>query len=347
MTRGLRSLLFALGAASAGCARGAERAPSSVFVSDEEGGSVVVIDVDDKQVKTRIPVGKRPRGLKMSHDCKWLYVALSGSPRATPGVDPATLPAPDRAADGIGVVDLRTNKLVRTLQSGQDPESFDLSADDKTLYVSNEDTAELTVLELPSGDVRARIPVGGEPEGVTLRPDGKAVYVTSERDNQLTVIDTNTFGTIGRVSTGIRPRAVVFTRDGRIGFVTNETEGTITVFDASRNTPLSTITVTQNSPTPSGPRPMGAALSRDDQWLYVTTGRGGSVAVIDVAAKKQVRSIDGVGNRPWGIALSRDGMRVYTANGTSNDFSVVNIATGNVDKRIHLGGLPWGVTAAR
>lgn len=329
------------------CSRSTRRAPSAVYVSDEEGGSVVAIDVDEKQVKTRIPVGKRPRGLKMSHDYKWLYVALSGSPRAAPSADPATLPPPDRTADGIGVVDLETNKLVRVLQTGQDPESFDVSSDDKRLYVSNEETAEMTVLELPSGDVRAKVPVGGEPEGVTLRPDGKAVYVTSERDNQLTVIDTNSLGDVGRVSTGIRPRAVVFTSDGRLGFVTNEGEGSVTVFDPVRNAPLSTIVVTQNSPTPTGPRPMGAALSRDDKWLYVTTGRGGSVAVIDVAAKKQVRSIDGVGNRPWGIALSRDGTRVYTANGTSNDFSIVNVATGNVEKRIQLGGLPWGIAAVR
>jgi YVTN family beta-propeller protein len=339
--------LVLLGLATIGCSRSARRAPSAVYVSDEEGGSVVVIDVDEKQVKTKIPVGKRPRGLKMSHDYKWLYVALSGSPRAAPGVDPATLPASDRAADGIGVVDLATNRLVRTLQSGQDPESFDLSRDDTTLYVSNEETAEMTVLELPSGDTRARVPVGSEPEGVTLRPDGKAVYVTSERDNQLTIIDTNTLGTLGRMSTGIRPRTVVFTSDGHVGFVTNEGEGSVTVFDAERNAPLATIVVTQNSPTPAGPRPMGAVLSRDDKWLYVTTGRGGSVAVIDVVAKKQIRSIDGVGNRPWGIALSRDGMRVYTANGTSNDFSIVNVATGNVDKRIQLGGLPWGIAAAR
>jgi YVTN family beta-propeller protein len=342
----LRSTGFLLIAAMAtGCSRSAERSPSrsAAYVSDEESGNVVVFDTNTNEVTARIPVGKRPRGLKVSRDGKWLYVALSGSPRAGPGVDPSKLGPPDRNADGIGVVDLATKKLVRTLKCGIDPESFDLSTDGKTLYVSNEVTAEMTVLDPSSGDVRARVPVGGEPEGVTIRPDGKAVYVTSEQDNQVTVIDTNTLTTIGRVSTGIRPRAVVFTSDGGLGFVTNEGEGTVTVFDAARNTPVSTITITQNSPTPSGPRPMGAVLARDGKQLYVTTGRGGSVAVIDVGTRSQVRSIDGAGNRPWGIALSRDGMHLYTANGTSNDVSFVNISTGNVDKRIQIGGLPWGV----
>ena len=63
-------------------------------------------------------MGKRPRGVKLSHDGKLLYVALSGSPRAAPGVDESKLPPPDRAADGVGVVDLATRKLIRTYASG-------------------------------------------------------------------------------------------------------------------------------------------------------------------------------------------------------------------------------------
>jgi YVTN family beta-propeller protein len=87
---------------------------------------------------------------------------------------------------------------------------------------------------------------------------------------------------------------------------------------------------------------MGAVLSLDGKTLYVTCGRGGSIAVIDVASKTQVRSIDGVGERPWGIALSPDGARLYTANGTSHDLAIVDPASGNVEKRVAIGGLPWG-----
>ena len=81
----------------------------------------------------RIPVGKRPRGLRLSHDRKVLYVALSGSPRGGPGIDESKLPPPDRTADGIGVIDLATQKLVRTLPGGADPEAFDVTPDGKTL----------------------------------------------------------------------------------------------------------------------------------------------------------------------------------------------------------------------
>ena len=35
--------------------------------------------------------------------------------------------------------------------------------------------------------------------------------------------------------------------------------------------------------------------------------------------------------------------RLYTANGTSHDVSIVDPATGNVDRRVAVGGLPWGL----
>ena len=70
------------------------------------------------------------------------------------------------------------------------------------------------------------------------------------------------------------------------------------------------------------------------------------MALIDVATRKQVRSIDGVGDRPWGIGLSLDGTRLYTANGTSSDLSFVDVASGNVVKRVHIGHSPWGLVVA-
>jgi YVTN family beta-propeller protein len=336
-----------VGVALAGCAH-APKAPSApvVYVTDEEGGFVVAVDPVRAEVIARIVVGKRPRGAKVSRDGARLFVALSGSPRGGPGIDEAHLPPPDRAADGIGVVDLATRKLVGTFPSGQDPETFDVSPDGKTLFVSNEETAEMTALDASSGAIRGKASVGREPEGVTVRPDGKVVFVTSEQDGEVTAVDAGSLVVLARVPTGHRPRSVVFARDGVTAFATNELDGTLTAFDAMTFKPEGTIPLHLDSPMPTGPRPMGAVLSSDGKELYVTCGRGGSVAVVDVATRTQVRSIDGVGDRPWGIALSADGSRLYTANGTSHDLSIVNLATGNVDKRVFIGGLPWGAAVS-
>src|SRR6188508_2233224 len=91
---------------------------SQVYVSDETGGVIAVIDPDRREVIRKIEVGKRPRGSRVSPDGTKLYVALSGSPIGGPGVDESKLPPADRAADGIGVIDLASGAVVRKYQSG-------------------------------------------------------------------------------------------------------------------------------------------------------------------------------------------------------------------------------------
>ena len=108
-----------------------------VMVTNERTGTLSVIDGATSQVIATVPLGKRPRGLKTSPDGKLLYVALSGSPIAGPGVDEKTLPPADKGADGIGVVDLATLKLVRVLRGVSDPEQLAVSADGKRLFVAS------------------------------------------------------------------------------------------------------------------------------------------------------------------------------------------------------------------
>jgi YVTN family beta-propeller protein len=81
-----------------------------------------------------------------------------------------------------------------------------------------------------------------------------------------------------------------------------------------------------------GARPMSLALSPDDKLLFVSTGRGDTIAVIDVAKHAVTRLID-VGARPWSIAASADGKRVFSADGTSNDLSIVDVVSGQVERR--------------
>ena len=83
-------------------------------------------------------------------------MALSGSPSAPPGVDESTLPPPDRSADGIGVVDVAQNKLLRKIDAGSDPEEFALRRDGRLLYVSNEDAACVSFVDLLKGQVLKR-----------------------------------------------------------------------------------------------------------------------------------------------------------------------------------------------
>src|SRR4051794_11422871 len=154
--------------------------PYYVYVSNETSGDLSIIDPIKMEAVATIPLGKRPRGIHASPDRKTIYVALSGSPIGGPGVDESKLPPPDKTADGIGVFDVAQRKVLRVIQSGSDPENFDLSKDGSQIFVSNEDDSKVSVVDVVNGKVVQSFPVGEEPEGVKASPDGKFVYVTSE-----------------------------------------------------------------------------------------------------------------------------------------------------------------------
>jgi PQQ-dependent catabolism-associated beta-propeller protein len=310
------------------------------YVTNEDGESVSVLDTDKAEVVATVNVGKRPRGMKLSRDGKQLYIAVSGLPKCPPSVpdEECAKLKRDLTADGIAVIDTATLKLSNLLKSGSDPEQFDLSHDGKRLFVANEDSGTLTVVNALTGAVEQSVPVGKEPEGVRVTPDGRWIVVTSEEGNAIYVVDARTLKVEKSVAVGKRPRDVTFTPDGKTAYISGEFDSslyTTTIPDAASATQLLQLR--------KEARPMGIILDAPRKRLFLSTGRGGTVAVISLeGAPKLVAEIQ-VGARPWGIALSHDGKRLYSANGPSNDVTVIDTTTLQVIKKIAVGKSPWGV----
>jgi YVTN family beta-propeller protein len=345
----LLTTLAALFAAplTSSCTRGPADVPPKaprayeIFVTNEMSGDLSIVDSKSAREVARIALGKRPRGLQASPDGELLYVALSGSPIAGPGVDESTLPPADKSADGIGVFDVRARKLVRIIRgdSISDPEQLSLSPDGATMFIASEDTGTAVVVDVATGAELAKLPVGGEPEGVATHPSGDVVYMTSEEENTIAVIDARTRTVVTQIAVGVRPRAIVFSPEGTRAYVSCELEPSIAVIDARQHRLLQSIDVGED-PT----RPMGVAVTRDGRVLYVATGRGTRLLAIDTKTLAITGSVE-VGQRPWGIALSPDDKRIYTANGPSNDVAIVDAKTLQVVARVAVGERPWGVVA--
>ena len=314
-----------------------------IYVTNEISGDLSVIDSETLSVIANIPLGKRPRGIHASPDHKWIYVALSGSPPAGPGVDEDSLPPPDKSADGIGVFDVAQNKLARVIKGGSDPENFDVSLDGKTLYISNEDVSGVSFLDLEAGQITHTVKIGDEPEGVKVTPDGTMVYATSEEDGTVSAIETATAKKVATIKVGRRPRNIAFLPDGSRAYVNAENDGTVVLVDTAKKKLIKSIQLGKAGEV----KPMMVLLSQDAGQLFVSTGRGHKVFVVDTATN-EVKSSFEVGQRPWGIALSPDGKTLFTANGPSNDVSAVDLATRTLTKKIPCTGGPWGViTLAR
>src|SRR5688572_24296906 len=314
-----------------------------IYVTNERSDNLTVIDSTTHEVVATIPLGKRPRGIHASPDGKTIYVALSGSPIAPPGVDEDSLPPADKKADGIGVVDVAQGKLIRVIPGGSDPEEFSLSLDGLLLYSSNEDVGETSIIDVAAGKVLQSLKVGeedSEPEGVETSPNGKFVYITTENEGAVAVIDTDTRKVIANVKVGARPRDVAFLPDSSKAYVTCENAGTLAIMDAVKHVKIGEIQIGNSAP-PDNIKPMSVVLSADAKTAYVSTGRGQKVFIIDTTTNKVTGSVE-AGQRPWGIALSPDGKYLYTANGPSNDVSVIDLQT-RTARKVAAGMSPWGV----
>lgn len=348
------AMLTAISVFPAASARAAES--FQVWVSNERSGDVTVIDGATFKAIGTFPVGKRPRGIHASPDGKTVYIALSGTPiEGPPELDAKGNPvfkrdkakdddddevASDKSADGVGVIDVATRKIIKRLNVGSDPEEFDVNPDGKQLFVSNEDVKTASLIDIASGKVAHMAPLSQEPEGVAVTPDGKRLYVTCETGGDVFVIDIATFKVVGQVKVGQRPRSVAFIQGGKLAIVPSESAGQLYAIDTAK------IEVVQTIALPKGARPMRLRVSPDGTRLYASTGRAGTVAVLDTANFAVLDDIK-VGQRPWGIVLSPDGKYLFSANGPSDDVSVVDLTTDKEVTRIKAGDSPWGVAIVK
>ena len=313
------------------------------YVSNEDGQSVSVLDLAKVANIATIEVGKRPRGMKLSRDGSRLFVAVSGLPKCPPTVPDEECAKRERdlKADGIAIVDTASRKVMKVLAAGSDPEQFAMSDDGKRLYVANEDVGLMSVVDVDAGKVIARVKVGLEPEGVGVSPDGRWVLVTNESDSSVSVVNTKTLEVEQHVPVGKRPRDMAFSADGTAAYVSGELDASLYRMAVPAGQPVQRVLQLREAA-----KPMAVVLDPPRNRLYLSTGRGGTVAVVDTkdAPKtyKLIKEIE-VGARPWGIALSADGRFLYTANGPSNDVTVVDTTTLTTVKRIPVGKSPWGV----
>jgi len=242
-------------AAAALLAGACSRAPR-VFVTNERGGSVTVIDQRANRVVGSIPVGSRPRGVAWSHGN--LFVALTNQNTTRPGAVAAVAEIPGGRARA---------RDIRRFAGGTDPEGLAVSPDGKTVYVANEDAGAASIVDAASGRVLQELAVGIEPEGVAVSPDGRWVYVTAETSGTVTVIDAQTRAVAATVLVGQRPRSATFSPDGRHAYVTAELGGNVTLIDVPSHSVVRTVPLAQPA------RPCGVAVAPDGGTVYVATGR--------------------------------------------------------------------------
>jgi PQQ-dependent catabolism-associated beta-propeller protein len=314
-------ILLATGAAALLLA-GAARAQGTAYVSSEKDDALTMIDLATLTVKGTIPTCKRGRHLQLTNDRK-LMLACTES-----GV-----------AD---LIDPATNKSVRRVPLGDDPEAFDLSPDGKTIYVSAEDDGEAVFIDFETGKKKLAVKIGAEPEGVKVSADGKVLYVTSEVASLVHAIDTATGKVIKNIKVDKRPRRMAITPDGKELWVSCELGSSISIVSTADHSVIATLKFQVKGARAQDITPVGLQMTRDGKRAFVALGRANHVAFVDVAARK-VTDLVLVGKRAWNVTLDKAEKRLFVVNGLSDDLTVVDVAGAKALKSIPVGRVPYGV----
>jgi YVTN family beta-propeller protein len=332
--------VFVLVAASVTAPLAAHAKPL-LLVSAEAGGDIVLIDPAKPEQLERVKVGLRPRGLKLSRDGKSLLVAVAGPAKGSAAKPGAAEPAP-----GLAIVDLPGRKVTKHIATAPGPFAVDLTPDGRTAYVSNSDTNEVFAVDVGAGTVKKKTPLGAGPQAIAVAPGGKTVYIANHGSDEVTAVDAKAVTVSGRIDAGSRPQTVLLAPGGDKIFVIDEGLPTVTVVDAKKNTFKEQFVITGLPKTPA-PALQSAVLAPNGKLIYITTGAGRSVLIVDPAKKTLVGTIDAVGAFPRGIAISPDGKKLYTANGPSNDVSIIDVASKKVEAHVAVPGAPWAIVVAR
>jgi YVTN family beta-propeller protein len=182
------------------------------------------------------------------------------------------------------------------------PSSAPVAFTGPRLYVSNETSGDVTVIDVGTSNVIDTIAVGKRPRGIQRAPDGSTVYVAlsgsvpngpAEREkgdkgdkkeaddrsaDAIGVIDTRMDKLVCRLPSGIDPEQLAVSLDGASLFISSEDAAEMSIVDIAKKKIDSSYKV--------GEEPEGVGVSPDGKWVYVTCEATNEIHVFDLKAKK-------------------------------------------------------------
>ncbi len=232
--------------------------------------------------------------------------------------------------DTVLAIDTESRSLVGAAAVGRRPRGIAVTPDGARLFVANEDSGDVSVVETLelSESMRIRLPDGAEPYDVAITPDGAEAWVSGhEASGSVHILDTASLSVVESVRVGRRPVQVALSPDGTLAYLTNEEDNRLSIVDVWTRTVLRSLTV---------PSPHGVAFDPVGSRVYVTSHSSpGTVRMIDVGTDT-VLAIWDVGEKPEYLALDALATRLFVTNRLSNFLSVINLLDGQVEREIEV-----------
>ncbi len=275
-----------------------------------------------------------------------VYTATKCAAQSTPA---RTLLALSKSDHVLAIIDPVSLKIIARVPVGSDPHEVIASADGKTAYVTiygGGSLHELNVIDLvgqkalPTLDTR---PLMG-PHGITF-VDGK-VWFTAEGTKTVGRYDPVTGKFDWVMGTGQdRTHMIYVVPGGKKVYTTNVSSGTVSIL-------VDTLIKPNPGPNGFGPPPHrdwmqtvipvsrgseGFDVSPDGKELWTAASDDGTIAIIDLDAKKLSTTIDAKAIGANRLKFTPDGKRVLVTSLRSGDLFVYDATTHQLVKKLNTG----------
>ncbi len=232
---------------------------------------------------------------------------------------PARVYVPNSTAGTVDVIDPATFRVIDHYRVGYIPHHIAPAWDMSALFVDNEGSSSLTVLDIHTGRPSGQISIPF-PYNLYFTPDGTKAVDVVERLQRVEFRDwRNGWGLLKSVAIPW-PGAdhLDFSADGSYFMISTEYSGVVARVDA--------VNMKLDGYVRVGGLPIDIKVSPDGKLFYVTNQGRMGVSVIDPASMSEIQFIP-TGRGAHGLQVSRDTKSLYVSNRLEGTISVIDFAS--------------------
>ena len=243
---------------------------------------------------------------------------------------PARVYVPNSRAGTVDVIDPSTFAVVDHYRVGSIPHHIAPAWDMSALYVDNEGSSSLTVLDIHTGRPVDQINIPF-PYNLYFTPDGTKAVDVVERLQRIEFRDWRHGWALLKSVPIPWPGAdhLDFSADGSYLMISTEYSGVVARVDVNTMQLAGSVRV--------GGLPIDVKLSPDGNYFYVTNQGRMGVSVIDPVAMKEIQFIP-TGRGAHGLQVSRDTKSLYVSNRLEGSISVIDFASRSVVAKWKMSG---------
>ena len=229
------------------------------------------------------------------------------------------------------VISLKSNPIIN---SGSFPIGIDINPITNKLYVANQFSNTISVIDIDKSKVEKNIDVGNSPYDVDVNPFSNRIYASNRDSDTISVIDGFTNKELSKIQVGDSPLGIGINLGRGWVYVANFDSNTITVIDAIDNHIIKSLKYAS--------LPYDIVINPLTNKVYVSDLAKNSVLVLDGSNNTLVSTIP-VGSNPSVLAINTQTNTIYVSNFSNDTVSIINGTSNKVETNVKVGNNPVGI----